>query len=164
MTFQSNVRQFQTTGIQGEIAREGPIRVAPWNLDPAGANANPNTVGFAFTKQADGDAVVGGDAGIFVGILMQPKEHALVGVGTTPLNPTLDLADGVVGSLLTMGIIFVDATVIESGTVGSDVFYDDLTGAIGLGTAGIGETPIANAKVVLEDIAAVGLAIIELTS
>ncbi len=163
MTFQSNVRQFQTTGIQGEIAREGPIRVAPWNLDPASGSAAPNTVGFAFTKQADGDAEAGG-AGAFVGILMHPKEHALVGVGTTPLNPTLDLADGVVGSLLTMGIIFVNASIITTGTVGSGVFFVDATGAIGLGAPGAGQTAIANAKVVLEDIAAVGLAIIELTS
>lgn len=170
MTFQSDVRQFQTTGIQGEIAREGPTRVAPWNIDPEEANVNPNTIGFAFTKSQDGDvnnqpgSAVPGGAGVFVGILMQPKEHALSGTTSGTLEPTLDLPDGTIGSFLTMGIIYVELT--TDGAVGENIFYDDVTGAIAADPTLTltGHTIITAARVVLQDIPAPGLAIIELTS
>ncbi len=157
----SPLRQVQTTGLPGEVAREGPTRAGAWILNSGG---QANVVGFAFHKVADREAEVGG-TGEFVGILGRPKEHALVGVGASALTPTDILADGIVGNMITMGILFLqlDGTG-AAGTVGTGVYSNDVTGSIAAGAAGAGETQIPNASIVLEDVAAGGLAIVSLTN
>lgn len=160
----SPLRAVQTSGLAGEIAREGPLRSAPWILNSSGT---PNIIGYAFTKVSDGNAEVGG-SGEFVGILSQPKEHSLVGVGTSSLIATNVLGDGVVGDMISMGIMFIQLSDVSAqavaGTVGTGLFFVDATGIISAGTAGGGETQIANAVIVLEDVADDGLAIVQFTS
>lgn len=165
MTLQpSPIRADQTTGLAGEIAREGPLRSAPWILNSSGT---PNIVGHAYTKESDGKAEVGG-SGVFVGILSRPKEHALVGVGTSSLLPANVLADGIVGNFVTEGIMFIQlddgSAQSAAGTVGTGIFFVDATGIISAGTAGGGETQIANAVIVLEDVADGALAIVQFSS
>lgn len=161
MTLQSTVRAVQTTGLAGEIAREGPLRAAPWILNSSG---QANVIGFAYHKVSDQNAEVGG-TGEFVGILGQPKEQALVGIGASALTPTNSLADGVVGKMVSMGIIYVqlDGTG-AAGAVGTALYSNDTTGSIAAGTPGAGETAIPNAVIVLEDVADDGLAIVQLTN
>lgn len=165
MTFQAApLRAVQTTGLAGEIAREGPLRSAPWILNSSGT---PNIIGHAFTKVADGNAEVGG-SGVFVGILSRPKEHALVGVGTSSLTPTNVLGDGIVGTMVSEAIMFIQLSDVSAqaaaGAVGTGLFFVDATGIISAGTAGAGETQIANAVIVLEDVADDGLAIVQFSS
>jgi len=79
MTFQSTVRQLQTSGIIGETSNEGPLRVQPWNLDSSGS-AQANTFGNVFSQLSDEQATVGNQGGVgteqlFIGILVRPKEH-----------------------------------------------------------------------------------------
>jgi len=164
----ADLRQFQTTGLSGEVAREGPLRAFPWILNSSG---QANVIGFAYTKVADGEAQVGGDisAGAeFVGIMIRPKEHALVGVGASALTPTNSLADAVVAQMCDMGILYVqlDDTSVQAvaGAVGTALFFDDTTGAVAAGTAGAGESVIPNARIVIEDVADDGLAIVSLTN
>lgn len=162
------LRQFQTTGLAGEVAREGPLRAAPWILNSSG---QANVVGHAYTKVADGEAQVGGDISggdVFLGIMIRPKEHALIGVGASALTPTNSLADGVVASLCDMGILFVQldsgSGQAVAGAVGTALFFNDTTGIISAGAAGSGESVIPNAVIVLEDVADDGLAIVSLTN
>src|SRR5689334_20771637 len=112
-SFQSTVNIWSAAGVVGEMAFDGPTRVAPYNLYSAGT---PNLVGNAFTVSSGGNpepsgnsalagtAAVGG-TGVFAGILVNPKDYA--SYGTTgvngPLAPTLVLPDYSVGFLATMG-------------------------------------------------------------
>ncbi len=166
MTLQSTVRSVQTTGLPGEVAREdGGIRSAPWILNSSGT---PNIIGHAFTKVADGEAQVGGDISggdVFVGIMGRPKEHALVGVGTSSLLPTNVLADGVIATMITRGFLFIQLSNVSAqavaGAVGTALFFVDATGLISAGTAGANESVIPNAVIALEDVADDGLAIVQ---
>lgn len=158
--FQSNVRVFQTTGLPGELANEGPLRSSPWTLDSS-VLAVPNNFGFAFTKVADERATVGG-GGAFLGFLVRPKEATSFGTGASALDPVNALPDFTQGELLSMGIIFINLAT-AGGDVGDGIFYNDLTGALDAGVAGAGETQIANAEIIEQDIPAAGLAKIKIT-
>ena len=164
MSFQSIVRLVMTLGIIGEIIFDGPCRARPANLVSGGV---ANTVGKAFTWDAANDDEAGAGsigAGAFAGILIHPKHYALRGtVAGGPLAPTLDLPNESIGELLSMGTIIVDLTIVGTGKVGEPIFYVDATGALGSGTAGGGQTQIANAKIDRENISGAGLAIITLT-
>ena len=164
----ASLRQFQTTGLAGEVAREGPLRVTPWILNSSG---QANVIGYAYTKVADGEAQVGGDisgGAEFVGIMIRPKEHALVGSGATALTATNILADGIVAQMCDMGILYIqlDDTSAQSaaGAVGTALFFNDTTGIISAGTAGASESVIPNARVVIEDVADGTLAIVSFTN
>jgi len=164
MAFQSLVRFVQAVGIIGEIIFDGPYRVRPLNVVGGGV---ANTVGKAFTYDAANDyecgpGSVGG--GAFAGILIHPKHYALNGtVAGGSLAPTLDLPDNTSAELLTMGTMIVNLTIVGTGKIGEGIFYVDATGALGSGTAGAGQTQIANAKIDRENISGAGLAIITLT-
>ncbi len=162
MSFQAApLRANQTTGLPGEVAREGPLRSAPWNLDSSG---QANVIGFAYHKASDRVAEVGG-TGAFVGILARPKEYASQGTTVGSLAAANFLPDDAVGNLITMGILFIQLDGSgAAGTVGSALYSTDATGSIGVGTAGAGETQIPNAVIVLEDVADDGLAIVSFTN
>ncbi len=158
--FQSVVRDDQATGIVGEISNEGPQRVQPWILDSSGSGES-NLIGLVYTKISDGKVTVGG-SGAFIGIMVQPKEHALQGAAAGTLAATLELQDEDNGDFLDMGIMFVNLT--EAGNVGDVLNYNTTTGVIGVGAAGGGELAIPNAKIYKEDIPGAGLAMIQLTN
>lgn len=157
MAFQSTVRQFQADGLPGEIAEDGPTRARTWILDSDGT---AQTVGYAYTWRSDGIARVGTAAQEFAGILVRPKELPLLGDGSTALGPFYNVPDNQNGELLTKGLIFV--ALANAGVYGDGVFYTDATGALSAGTAGGGQTQIANAKVVRDTPGGAGLSVIEL--
>lgn len=109
MAFQTTVLADIRSGIIGELAFTGPTRAVSAMLD-SGAGAANNVVGRAFCyASAENNTVsAGGDAGIFAGILIQPKSHALRGtaVGGT-LADSLTLPDGTPVELLQMGEVYV---------------------------------------------------------
>src|ERR1700722_18552687 len=95
--FQSTVNIWSAGGVVGEIAFDGPMRAAPYNLFSSGT---PNLVGNAYTVTSGGSpepsgnsalagtATVGG-TGVFAGILINPKDYASFGTTGGPLNPTM---------------------------------------------------------------------------
>lgn len=165
MSFQSTVREDQTTGIVGDIIFDGPTRVRPINVNSSGAT--PNTIGKAFTyiDGVDDEAAAGSaGAGAFAGILSNSKVYALQGTQAGgSLAPTLDLPDNTNAELLTMGTMIGNLTIVGTGKIGEGIFYVDATGALGSGTAAAGQTQILNAKIDRRNISGPGLAIITLT-
>ena len=164
MTFQTTVREVQTTGIIGEIIFDGPNRTRPYIVDSE--LATPNTIGNAFTNNPASDAIVAAGSaggGAFAGILVNPKVYASQGSTSGTLAPTLDLPDNTQAELMTMGTIVVNLTIVGTGNIGEGIFYVDATGALGSGTAGAGQTQIANAKIDRQNISGPGLAVITMT-
>lgn len=163
MAFQSQVRLAQTTGIIGDIIFDGPKRVAPYDLTTTGTSL---TIGKAFTEVTgeDGTASPGNiGGGAFAGVLINTKSHALQGTTAGSLQPTRDLTEGTNAELLKMGTILVRLDPVDTGLVGEPIFYTDITGNLGSGTAAAGETQILNAKIDRQNIGGAGLAIITLT-
>lgn len=158
MAFQTSVSRNQGFGVVGEIFSNGPTRVKSYILN---SGAVPNTVGYAFTMVSEGQAKCGG-AGVFAGILINPKAHALYGTSAGTLAPTLVIPEDAQGELLTMGEVIVSLT--TAANIGDGVYYVDATGALGAGTATTGQTQIPNAKVTRYTLSAAGLATIELTN
>src|ERR1700722_15113006 len=107
--FQSTVNIWSAGGVVGELAFDGPMRAAPYNLFSSGT---PNLVGNAYTVTSGGNpdpsgnsalagtAPVGG-TGVFAGILINPKDYASYGTTGTngPLAPTMVLPDYAIGQL-----------------------------------------------------------------
>ena len=124
---QSSVSMDQGFGVVGEVFTNGPLRTEAFTLVSSPA---VNTIGNAFTVTAEGVATAGGDAGVFAGILVNPKHYATSGTtaGGT-LAPTLALPDNTIGELLTMGEIVVSLS--NAAVIGSGVYYADATGALG---------------------------------
>lgn len=169
MAFQTTVIGNIRSGVIGEIAFDGPTRAVSAMLD-SGAGAANNVVGraFCYASTTNNTVSAGGDAGIFAGILIQPKSYALRGtaVGGT-LADSLLLPDGTPVELLQMGEVFV--SLASSGaTIGSLVKYADATGVLDHGVASTGETQVPNATVVRVDpsptAAGAYLAVIRLTN
>lgn len=160
MGFQQTVNTNQGFGVIGELLLDGPLRAQPGILKGTAANI---VIGRAFTRDpADGKFQPGGDAGVFGGILANPKTYANNGTSAGgSLAPTLTLIAGTVGEFVTMGYIVV--TLSNAANVGDGVWYDDVTGALGAGVASTGQTQIAGAQVVRYANAAPGLAVISLT-
>jgi hypothetical protein len=162
--FQDTVRKVQTTGIIGEIIFDGPHRARPANLVSGGVI--PNTVGKAFTWDSANDHEAGAGsigAGDFAGILINPKHYALYGTAAGTLQPSLDLPENTNAELMSMGTIIVNLAAITTGKIGEGIFYEDTTGILSSGVAGVGYTQIVGAKIDRENIPAAGLAIITLT-
>lgn len=158
MSFQSSVTTNQGFGVVGEIFSSSPTRAKSYILN---SGAVPNTIGYAYTMVSEGQAKCGG-AGVFAGILINPKGYALQGAAAGTLAPTLVLPEDSQGELLTMGEVIVYLT--TSAAIGAGVYYVDATGELGAGTAGAGQTQIPNAKVSRYTLGAAGLAVIELTN
>lgn len=162
MGFQSTIALAQGFGVIGEIVFDGPTRATPGVIKHATA-ANI-VVGRAFCiDTSDGTYYPGGDAGVFGGILANPKAQSSLGTSAGgSLAPTLVVPTGTVGEFVTMGEICV--ALANAATIGDGVFYDDTTGALSAGTASTGQTQVPNAKVVRYTNAAAGLAVISLTN
>ena len=164
----TDVRVFQTTGIPGEIAREGPMRSLPWTLISPNTATRPNTIGNAFTAIPGGGnerTALPGGAGVFAGILGRPKEYALLGTSLGTLEASFDLPNNRPGTLFTMGILY--ATLSTGGALGDNVFYESTVGTGALasvpGTVLADHTQILGATVVVQTETTPGLVIIQLT-
>lgn len=130
MSFQSTVRYDSTFGVPGEIFLDGPVVANPGFLNSA--NAAYNIIGAtAFTQPAAGGAVVaGGTAGIFYGILANPKTHASFGTSAGgPLAATLTLPNNVTASFIrkTAGMVI---SVPAACNIGDLLAYNTTTGAL----------------------------------
>lgn len=135
--FQQAVNIYNPIGYPGDVAFDGPMRAAPYNLV---STPNANTVGNAFTvtsganpDTAAGSPVAGtaraGGTGVFAGILMNSKEYALYGSSAlNPLAASLNLPENTIGSLMTMGYLFVNLP--GPANIGDLVTYDTTTGAL----------------------------------
>lgn len=158
--FQSAIAAQLGFGVIGEYALDGATRAQPGVLKGTAANI---VIGRWFTiDPVDGAFTPGGDAGVPGGILANPKGYASPGTAAGgALAPTLTLLAGTVGEFVTStpGIVVSLST---AAAVGAGVFYDDVTGVLGAGVAGAGQTQIPNAAVVRYANAAPGLAIVSL--
>lgn len=124
MAFQSTVHTNQGFGVPGELYDNGPHRVQPWTL--RSDDAAHNVFGRAFTVLSEGVAEAGKDgAQVFAGILVSPKEHALVGDG---LAPSLTLPNETVASLLSEGSVVV--ALGATAAIGHAVGYTNATGVL----------------------------------
>ena len=162
MTLQSTVALNQGFGVVGEIQFEGPTRAQPGVTKVGTATAADIVVGRAFTIDAADGLFQPGGTGVFGGILANPK--ALASVGTAaggPLAPTLTIPAGTVGEFLTMGEILV--ALPAAAPIGSGIYFTNTTGVLGVGTAGGGQTQIANAVVKRYANLAAGLAVVSFT-
>ena len=128
---------YNTIGFPGDLAFGVPMRSSPYNLNSSG---QAQTVGFAFTLTNGanpnpagatpnaGQAQVGG-TGIFAGILINPKEYITSGTSSGALNPTLNLPDNSLGTLMQVGQCYV--VLGTTAKIGDLVYYDNTTGALG---------------------------------
>lgn len=170
--FQTEVRIDQTTGIVGEIIYSGPTRAQPGIL--ASTTAANNVIGRAFRHVAGSDTDVTADgAGVFAGILANPKVYATSGPASGTLDPTLTLPNETQVELLYMGIIIVDLSqdspTNPSRAIGANIWFEDATGILVGATPATatitGYTQVPNATVVRQNVdASPGLAIIQLTN
>jgi|SRR5208337_2045166 len=125
--FQSTVFLQQGFGVPGQVFDSSPRRSQPWILNSA--LATYNIFGRAFTVVSQGIAQAGNpSAGTYAGVLINPREYASFGDGTNPLNPSLQLPNGEVAELLTMGSVIV--TLPNSANIGDVIIYDNTTGIL----------------------------------
>ncbi len=162
MPAQTVVRQFLTSGLPGEIANTGPSRAHDWVVQVSGLAVN-NIVGYAYAQLSDGIATPGQN-GNFIGVLVLPKNYALLGTPTGSLEPAFFIPDNQNGSLLSMGEIWVSLQ--TAGNVGDGLTYNIDTGAI---SSAIVTPPdasnfvIPTGKIIEQDIPSPGLAKVRLT-
>lgn len=167
---QTTVNIWSALGVPGDVAFDGPMRAAPYNLY---SGACSNVIGYAYTVVNGGNpepsansanagtAQVGG-AGVFAGILINSKEYAAYATCSShvPLDPTMILPNYAIGDLMTMGTLCVQLD--GAANVGASVYYAPATGALSVTSSG--HTLVPNATVVRYDLSGSGLAIIQLTN
>lgn len=124
MAFQSSVAQTQGFGVVGEIFTSSPTRAKSFILN---SGAVPNKIGYAYTMVSEGQAKCGG-AGVFAGILINPKGYALQGAAAGTLAPTLTVPEDSQGELLSMGEVIVYLN--TAAAIGDKVTYATATGAL----------------------------------
>lgn len=148
--FQSTVKYQYAAGIPGEIASDGPLRATTFRL-VANPVASPSPaigfgLGFAYltatpdvaNPEGIGSvpvAVPGAETtdSVFAGILIHPKEHASFGTSDGSLEPTFQLPDGSWGSLVQMGLVYVNVSTADTaghGFVGNRLAVQIATGKI----------------------------------
>lgn len=142
MAFQSQVNTYPGSGVPGELYLDGPLRAQPVLLSTTDA-AN-NVFGRALTivaggtaTGANGDALnpktiiaQAGGAGIFAGIMANPKENASYGTASAgPFGSTITMPNGsVVSAVQETAGIWVQLP--AASNIGDNVFYLTATGAL----------------------------------
>lgn len=152
MPFQSSIDKKLASGVLGEIQDTTNSVVDTYLIN----SASGNKVAFAFTLASEGLVDVGG-TNLFTGIAVNPK-HYLNYNGNLDAND--ELLQGTAIELATKGRVLVD--VGGTANIGDAIFFVDADGSLGAGTAGAGQTQIANTEIVKFDVGANGLAWIEL--
>lgn len=109
---------------------------------------------------SESEAGVGG-SGVFAGLLVNPKEFARY----NNFQPTMELPDGINGTLATMGHILVKVT--DAVTIGQSAYFSTVDGSIKGATAGTdlsgsGYLEIKNSKFILFNASANETAVLEL--
>lgn len=161
MGFQSSVALQQGFGVPGELFTDSPWRAESFTINSALASYNViGATAYTITSQGLAEAGAGGALG-FAGILVDPKNQALLGVAGNALGPTLTLPNQAQAELLTMGTIIV--TLPAAAAIGDYVIYDDVTGALETMPPGPtlpGGKSFANAIVDYFTVTGAGLAVI----
>lgn len=140
MTFQKTVNYQYASGLPGELAADGPLRADSFRLVTNIAQTATLGIGFglafSLANTVNAGAAYASDIGnpdnlaytsiavpgagattdTFAGILISPKEHALVGTSGNPLAATYQLPNGSWGELCRMGILW--AAVTSGATAG----------------------------------------------
>ena len=143
MAFPSSVISLLVSGIPGEIAFDAPYTGITAIVDTT-TEAN-NVFGRAFTYKTESvESVQAGGTGLFAGLMVNPKAHAINTLAAT----TDSVSNGRVAEFCVKGEVYVLLTAGTSVTIGDAVYFVNATGALGAGNAGIGETQIAGATVV----------------
>lgn len=150
---QTQINKNLANGVVGEFYDNSPKKVDTYILESGSVD---NVVGHAYTSSSEGVAVAGGN-GIFAGLLVNPKQYANYNIS---LGATNVVANGVQASLSKMGRVWAD--VGSAGIVGDSIFFDNTTGALGVGTAGAGQTQIENCKIFYYPATFNGLCVLEL--
>ena len=179
MAFQSNVRQFMTSGVVGEVVLDGAIRSRGVILNST--NEANNVVGRALTysnANADGVRVEAGGTGVFAGILTHSKQYAALGTQAGgALAPTLTIPNNsqVEATYFATGV-YVELTCNQNQviSIGDKVAFNQTNGVLiafpANQNAPAGHTEIVGARVIEQNV--VGpttqpfsvLAVIELNS
>ena len=179
MAFQSNVRQFMTSGVVGEVVLDGAVRSRGVILNSV--NEANNVVGRALTysnANADGVRVEAGGIGVFAGILTHSKQYAALGTQAGgALAPTLTIPNNsqVEATYFATGV-YVELTCNQNQviSIGDKVAFNQTNGGLiafpANQTAPAGHTEIVGARVIEQNV--VGpttqpysvLAVIELNS
>ena len=179
MAFQSNVRQFMTSGVVGEVVLDGAVRSRGVILKST--NEANNVVGRALTysnANADGVRVEAGGTGVFAGILTHSKQYAALGTQAGgALAPTLTIPNNsqVEATYFATGV-YVELTCNQNQviSIGDKVAFNQTNGVLiafpANQNAPAGHTEIVGARVIEQNV--VGpttqpysvLAVIELNS
>ena len=179
MAFQSNVRQFMTSGVVGEVVLDGAVRSRGVILNSV--NEANNVVGRALTysnANADGVRVEAGGTGVFAGILTHSKQYAALGTQAGgALAPTLTIPNNsqVEATYFATGV-YVELTCNQNQviSIGDKVAFNQTNGGLiafpANQNAPVGHTEIVGARVIEQNV--VGpttqpysvLAVIELNS
>ena len=179
MAFQSNVRQFMTSGVVGEVVLDGAVRSRGVILNSV--NEANNVVGRALTysnANADGVRVEAGGTGVFAGILTHSKQYAALGTQAGgALAPTLTIPNNsqVEATYFATGV-YVELTCTQNQAIniGDKVAFNQTNGGLiafpANQNAPVGHTEIVGARVIEQNV--VGpttqpfsvLAVIELNS
>lgn len=142
MAFPSTVISDLVSGIPGEIAFDAPYTGITAIVDTT-TEAN-NVFGRAFTYKTESvESVQAGGAGLFAGLMVNPKAHAINTLAAT----TDSVSNGRVSEFCVKGEVYVLLSVGTSVTIGDGVFFVNADGTLGAGTAGAGQTQIAGATV-----------------
>ena len=143
MAFPSSVISLLVSGIPGEIAFDAPYTGITAIVDTT-TEAN-NVFGRAFTYKTESvESVQAGGTGLFAGLMVNPKAHAINTLAAT----TDSVSNGRVAEFCVKGEVYVLLSVGTAVTIGDAVYFVNATGALGAGNAGIGETQITGATVV----------------
>jgi hypothetical protein len=159
---QSVVNNQLASVMPGAPYLDGPVQAAGWQLESSGI---PNIIGAtAFTATSEGLAAAGG-TNSFAGILANSKVYASYGTsGGGPLSPTMTLADGAVGELVTMHTGLA-VTVTTSWNIGDKLVFLNSTGALSTLPPGTavpgGSTLVPNSKMVRFAGAAAGVGVVQ---
>lgn len=155
MTIPNQILPGLVSGVPGEYAFSGPTRALSAIIDSV--MESYNVFGRAFTYMDPAlEKVQAGGPGKFAGIMMAPKAYAL------DQNFALD---GTVGEFCFMGEVYVELST-TGGQIGDAVWYDDTTGALGHGTATVGQTQVPNCVISRHNVSVETptLAVIKLTN
>ena len=143
MAFPSSVISDLVSGIPGEIAFDAPYTGITAIVDTT-TEAN-NVFGRAFTYKTESvESVQAGGTGLFAGLMVNPKAHAINTLAAT----TDSVSNGRVSEFCVEGEVYVLLSAGTAVTIGDPVFFVNADGTLGAGTAAAGQTQIAGATVV----------------
>ena len=143
MAFPSSVISDLVSGIPGEIAFDAPYTGITAIVDTT-TEAN-NVFGRAFTYKTESvESVQAGGTGLFAGLMVNPKAHAINTLAAT----TDSVSNGRVSEFCVEGEVYVLLSVGTAVTIGDPVFFVNADGTLGAGTAAAGQTQISGATVV----------------